>query len=1121
MEKRTRDAVSTIISTFSSPHFIEANRRSPSPVFATIVTAVVLAGSAAFVGTGFAGNVGESFTEMALGSRAEVLAFFSAHAADSEIFPRESLDAIALRDSMIGAAQGTGIESLPLQFSNLSAEIVPDVAIVNDTYERSSKIVANLPKARTFSQVRESVVYDITHPVETLGRLGSNAMHVYARVGTATLSEIESVARIHHTAIYGVSDAVLAVGTTARDLSFTLPLATGNTFLATLDATLAAYERGIYGFAAATHDVPNAVVSSVYALGDSTAGVTASLVVSAPRVYDAGIASFSGSAQAFARGLSEGSFAFGAGSRQTVAAVLEAQDAVVTESVRGAKRTVFASVPSLYDLPAVVTDKTLGLIGGAALAIETADTSALSATPLAALDIDRYIPGFLRNATAILARALESALHGVFGPLAGFFGATEEAGLAIIPPETRPGTSSEGESENGETGASVVYNGPVTIIRNEYPTVQYGGVPQSYVDERFDFLRRTLYNRIEDVADDDRFRGEITKSTIVDSDIEGGSITGTSISDSTFTGGTISGASLDVASTSISGELVVSGDADISGSVTASYFTATSTSDVSTFPNLIATNATATNATTTNFFASALRATIATITDAFFTNITATLATLTDAVITNLTATNGTFTNATTTNATSTNLYASSAVLGNATSTNLYVSSARIVSGVIDTLTAPIANLTTAVIATLTATDATLTNATTTNATTTNSLALTYTTANRLLQLNAAGGVIATNLSSWIAGTANQITVTDSGAGGVTLSLPSQIIFGTTEQTTLSSGGATSTFGGGLFAYALEARDYIAGPYILATSTTATSAFSGNIAVGRNTTLGTSASDSLVVNANVSSHFVPSANNTYDLGSVSNNWRTIYVDEVVANNISAASTSIAGTVSETFTLNSDNATADTEDISIVFNRGSASPNALLTWNATADRFEFNMPIYSASGTVDYASTTALTVAGQANIGSLAGAAVSSLTANYLAKWNSGTFINSLIYDSGTQLGIGTNSNLSGAVTANGAYGVQAEGDIFRQYDSGDAAWYPILARYNTANGSYPASTFLFGNGTNSLVGIEEPGGGNVSTFRVRANASTFSGTTETTGLASFRGGLWLENGDNLSWRNSA
>jgi hypothetical protein len=110
---------------------------------------------------------------------------------------------------------------------------------------------------------------------------------------------------------------------------------------------------------------------------------------------------------------------------------------------------------------------------------------------------------------------------------------------------------------------------------------------------------------------------------------------------------------------------------------------------------------------------------------------------------------------------------------------------------------------------------------------------------------------------------------------------------------------------------------------------------------------------------------------------------------------------------------------------------------------------------------------------------------------------------------GGNVGIGTTTNLSGALTANGSFSVQAEGDIFRQYDSGDATWYPIIARYNTANGSYPASTYIFGNGTNSRVGFEVPGGGNIATFQVKADSATFNGGVTLSGIASGAGTAYL------------
>jgi hypothetical protein len=162
------------------------------------------------------------------------------------------------------------------------------------------------------------------------------------------------------------------------------------------------------------------------------------------------------------------------------------------------------------------------------------------------------------------------------------------------------------------------------------------------------------------------------------------------------------------------------------------------------------------------------------------------------------------------------------------------------------------------------------------------------------------------------------------------------------------------------------------------------------------------------------------------------------------------------------------------------------------YDSTATRGTAGQILLTTGTGVQWTSTSSLGLASAATTAAL----TSSLTNNYAPKWNSSTntFNDSLIYDSGTQIGIGTASNLNGALTAAGTFGVQAEGDIFRQYDSGDAAWYPVIARYNTANGSFPGSTYIFGAGANANVGIEKPGGDPVTSFHVRALASTFSGT---------------------------
>ena len=114
---------------------------------------------------------------------------------------------------------------------------------------------------------------------------------------------------------------------------------------------------------------------------------------------------------------------------------------------------------------------------------------------------------------------------------------------------------------------------------------------------------------------------------------------------------------------------------------------------------------------------------------------------------------------------------------------------------------------------------------------------------------------------------------------------------------------------------------------------------------GDSATLGESSADTLVINSSIGSDLIPTINATYDIGSPSFFWDNGYFDTITANNISAASSSISGTQSQTFTLNSDNASADTEGIDLIFYRGTVVPNALISWNAILDKFDINQPLY--------------------------------------------------------------------------------------------------------------------------------------------------------------------------------
>ncbi|MDD4990265.1 MAG: hypothetical protein PHW31_03050, partial [Candidatus Pacebacteria bacterium] len=131
---------------------------------------------------------------------------------------------------------------------------------------------------------------------------------------------------------------------------------------------------------------------------------------------------------------------------------------------------------------------------------------------------------------------------------------------------------------------------------------------------------------------------------------------------------------------------------------------------------------------------------------------------------------------------------------------------------------------------------------------------------------------------------------------------------------------------------------------VQATSTLATTSIS-HLVVSGDSVLGNNSSSRLVVNGAVASNFVPDENATRDLGSSALYWNYLYINHVVANNLSSASTTIGGVNSESFTINSDNATEDTESQRLIFFRGTVEPNAVLTWDASADKFDLNQPIF--------------------------------------------------------------------------------------------------------------------------------------------------------------------------------
>ncbi|MBU3923265.1 hypothetical protein KJ684_03485, partial [Patescibacteria group bacterium] len=194
---------------------------------------------------------------------------------------------------------------------------------------------------------------------------------------------------------------------------------------------------------------------------------------------------------------------------------------------------------------------------------------------------------------------------------------------------------------------------------------------------------------------------------------------------------------------------------------------------------------------------------------------------------------------------------------------------------------------------------------------------------------------------------------------------------------------------------------------ILTSTGTGTSQLSGNLQVDGNTILGNAVSDTITVTGRFNTSLVPSADITYNIGSEDLRWNSFYVTSMSVENLYAG-----GVASTSFVINSENATADTEDSQLEFERGTSTPNAILKWNATDDRFEFNdFPLYL---------TNRLIVAGTST-SSFAG------IANFTAT-PTGTDVNQGSVYINPSSGAANYTLFSVAVSGNERFKVDAEGD---------------------------------------------------------------------------------------------
>jgi trimeric autotransporter adhesin len=123
-------------------------------------------------------------------------------------------------------------------------------------------------------------------------------------------------------------------------------------------------------------------------------------------------------------------------------------------------------------------------------------------------------------------------------------------------------------------------------------------------------------------------------------------------------------------------------------------------------------------------------------------------------------------------------------------------------------------------------------------------------------------------------------------------------------------------------------------------------ATSGTLRIGSNTIIGN----------------MEALDSTVDIGTAATRFDKIYANEVNASTIVGTLTG-GNLIAETFAINSDNATADTENSFLAFHRGLSSPNGLLGWDALNDEFDLNSTLHI-TGTI--ASTNGLTLDGFTN-----------------------------------------------------------------------------------------------------------------------------------------------------------
>jgi len=589
MEKRTRVAVNSFVFALSRGLLPQSSFVLSSRAGSLALTALVLGFSTLLAGSGAVGYVGETLGNLALESRSLAIDSIDRTAAYA-IEKRRSLATSALeeidaRENLIAIKEvETLSDALTLGMHDVHAPVeVPLVAFM-----RAAEITREFPQAKSFDEVHSTALTILSNPIEAVDSIKNTSLQTYVSVGELALNDVQALQAFHVGIVENTAISVLSIGIATRDAGEHAPRTSVE-----LGRTLSsAYGTSIQDYVEHVDDVPRAFVGTIYGIGDTILLSVSTGITLAPVAYETTTDSFVLGSINAADTFSDQSFAFGAGARTLVGGALAAQDRAIARYVYVLKDGITTAGRSLAlvigVVPSIAADKAFGMAGVTAHSAETGMASvgaaSLSASALTALDFNTLIPAFLRNTGSLLAEAARTALHGILGPLAGFFNASDKIGLAVIPIDETFNPDAVTNVEN----TTIVYEntGPVTVVRNEYTTLTYTGVPQTYVDAQLLLLRERLLKSIENSNRASRSGGSSSSGGI--SSIDGLSGSGLTISNSTWDGGLISNAILNVLDTTITGDLLVDGKIEATDYIAGPYILATSTTATSAFSGNIA-----------------------------------------------------------------------------------------------------------------------------------------------------------------------------------------------------------------------------------------------------------------------------------------------------------------------------------------------------------------------------------------------------------------------------------------------------------------------------------------------------------------------------------------------------